>query len=104
MRIKEKTIQIVEYEVGDIIDVSAVRFERGKKSAEYGLVIDNEEGKDDIQYWILNEKKQKMRIPQYENDKIKFYGQHVDLKLWEALCVPELTFEEQYEKEMADNE
>lgn len=82
---KEVTIKIMAYEVGDIVDVSQVEFNNGKKKAKYGLIIETQESKIDINYWILSDKKTKLRVPQEYNDKLQYAG-HVDLMKFEKLC------------------
>jgi len=85
---KEKTIKIVEYEIGDIVDVSKVEFNNRKKKASLGLIIETKEANTDINYWILSDQKTKLRVPQMYNGKMKYVG-HVDLNEFEMMCKKE---------------
>lgn len=87
---KEVTIKIMAYEIGDIVDVSQVEFNNGKKKSNYGMIIETKESNTDMNYWILSDKKTKLRVPQMYNERMKYAG-HVDLTTFEAMCVDENT-------------
>lgn len=96
---KEVTITRNEYEVGDIIAIHPqLQKRKGFKDVEGGLVIDVKETKYGVTYWILTDKKNKIRIP---NDMIKYTeycDMHIDMRSFEAICAKELTYEEQVEE------
>lgn len=85
---KEKTRIIIEYEIGDIVDVSKVEFNNRKKKARFGLIIETKEANTDINYWILSDQKTKLRVPQIYNGKMEYVG-HVDLTKFEMMCTKE---------------
>lgn len=98
---KEEMIKTVVYEVGDIVDVSRLRRTQHKNSgmfnAQYGLIIDvKSTATNGSSYWIITDKKNKTRIPFEESKNLKYIS-HLDMTPFEALCVPEYTFEEQDE-------
>lgn len=87
---KEVTIKMMVYEVGDIVDVSkamlGVSNKHNNQTCNYGIIIDvNQRINNKVSYWVLTDRKTKEKICDDDIDKLKYHD-HMDVSKFEKLC------------------